>query len=248
MVSIRLLLPIFRGHGTDCRRELWEYGDKGDAFYDALINANQLRYKLMPYIYSLAGLVWLEDKTMMRLLAYDFPKDLNVSEIKDQYLFGNNIMVCPVTSPMYYESGSHKLFDVAKTRKVYLPEGVNWFDYWTNRYYEGGQWVEVEAPLERIPLFIKEGSILPTTKATEYVTKVAEDLFVYIYSGKDANFVLYEDDGDGYAYEQGKYRLKEFIWSEENKELIVSGYGESEEKSIRYFIINRDRTTRELIL
>ena len=150
---------------------------------------------------------------------------------------------------MYYESGSHKLFDVAKTRRVYLPEGVNWFDYWTNQYYEGGQWVEVDAPLERIPLFVKEGSIIPTTKPTEYVTKATTDeLYVYIYSGKDTNFILYEDDGDGYGYEQGKYRLIEFVWSEENKELIVSGYGESEEKTIRYFIINSDRTMRELIL
>ena len=144
-------LPVFRGHGTDCRRELWHFGNEKIPFYDALLGANRLRYEWMPYIYSLAGGCWLEDGTMMKFLAFAYPGDCEALEITDQYLFGNQVMVCPVLHPMYYGKDSVPLTGISKMRRVYLPEGNGWYDYWSNAYFEGGQWIEADAPIERIP-------------------------------------------------------------------------------------------------
>ncbi len=216
------LLPIFRGHGTDCRRELWHLGDKGEPFYEALLVANRMRYELMPYIYAQAGKVWLHDESMMKLLAFDFPEDSKVLDIKDQYLFGDSLMVCPATEPMYYEAGSRELVGVSKTRDVYLPAGCGWYDYYTNAFYQGGQWITVDAPLEKIPLFVKEGSILPTAKVSDHVKKGYAsdgDIIYRVYPGKDAKFLLYEDAGDGYAYESGAYRLTRLNWEEKTGRL-----------------------------
>lgn len=211
-------LPVFRGHGTDCRRELWQFGDKGEMFYDAMVETNKLRYTLMPYIYSQAGRVWLEDVSMMKMLAFDFSEDEQALNIEDQYLFGESIMVCPVTEPMYYEAGSVPLKDTCKQRKVYLPKGCGWYDYHTNAYYEGGQWICVEAPLEKIPLFVKAGSILPVTQAAGCVGSgyLDETKVTYrVYAGGDCSYLLYEDAGDGYGYEQGEYRTTRLDWKEE---------------------------------
>lgn len=213
-------LPIFRGHGTDCRRELWQFGDKGECFYDALVAANKLRYALMPYIYSQAGRVWLEDASMMKLLTFDYPEDEQVWDIRDQYLFGDSIMVCPVTNPMYYEAFSMPLENTVKQRRVYLPAGCGWYDYWTHTYYEGGQWIYADAPLEKIPLFVKEGSIIPTTRVCDHVCNAypeqEKDAITYhVYAGKDCSFLLYEDAGDGYDYEQGEYKTTRLLWKEQ---------------------------------
>ncbi len=213
-------LPVFRGHGTDCRRELWylseEHGNPGDCgnlFYDALLAANRRRYELMPYIYSTAGKTWLEDGSMMRHLVFDYPEDAAARNIFDQYLFGESLMVCPVTEPMYYEAGSEKLCNVSKTRKVYLPAG-GWYDFHTGEYLEGGRWITAEAPIEKIPVYVKAGSILPMTKATDRVT-VCEDIFYRVYAGKDADYLLYRDAGDGYGYENGEYTCLKLHWDDE---------------------------------
>lgn len=218
-------LPVFRGHGTDCRRELWAFGEEngdpgnvGNLFYDALLAANRLRYALMPYVYSLAGRTWLEDGSMMRLLAFDFPEDRTALNVDDQYLFGEALMVCPVTEPMYYGAGSVRLDRKCCTRQVYLPEGCGWYDFWTGRYYGGGQWIEAEAPIDRIPLFVREGSILPMAEAADR-TVPEEKIFLRVYPGRDGRCRIYRDSGDGYGYEKGEYSCREYFWSEEEHKL-----------------------------
>ncbi len=221
-------LPVFRAHGTDCRRELWAFGNPGEPFYDALLAVNRLRYRLLPYIYSLAGAVWREDALMMKPLAFAFPGDEGVLDCKDQYLFGDRLMVCPVTEPMYYGAGSAELSGVSKCRKVYLPIGERWYDFWTDTCYEGGQWIEADASLEKIPLFVREGSILPMYREdcipehTEETARLGTDCMEFrVYKGKDAEFFLYEDAGDGYGYERGEYTITRIYWNEADKELLT---------------------------
>lgn len=172
----------------------------------------------MPYIYSQAGRVWLKDESMMKMLAFDFADDEMVLDIKDQYMFGDSIMVCPVTEPMYFEAGNVRLEGSSYTRKVYLPKVCGWYDYWTEEYYHGGQWIETEAPIDRIPLFIKEGSILPTTEPATHVSSKDEIVWM-VYAGKDSSYLLYEDAGDGYGYENGEYVCSRYTWSEEGQRL-----------------------------
>lgn len=232
-------LPIFRGHGTDCRRELWNFQGADGVFYQAMLRANKLRYELLPYIYSTAGKVWLYDASMIRMLAFDFPKDAKALEITDQYLFGESLMVCPVTENMYYKksaTGAEKLENPSKVRDVYLPEGCGWYDFWTNTYYEGGQWIEAEAPIERIPLFVKEGSILPMQRPANSTaeTVMSGNLTFVVYAKKDCSYELYTDDGDGYAYENGAYTLETYMWNQSEQILrdskgreVVSVYGKA---------------------
>lgn len=214
-------LPIFRGHGTDCRRELWHIANSEVLFYDALLAINKLRYELIPYIYSYAGLSWLENGSMMRLLAFAYPKDRKVWNITDQYMFGNELMVCPVTKPMYYDCESKKLDNVEKVRMVYLPEGNGWYDFWTSAYYKGGQWVRAETPIHRIPVFVKEGSIIPKVQSACSVEEQEKAMHITVYGGANAEFVLYEDDGDGHSYEDGCYSITGYVWSEEQRRLYI---------------------------
>ena len=211
-------LPVFRGHGTDCRRELWEYSGENGMFYEAMLTFNRLRYRLMPYIYSQAGKVWKEDASLMKMLAFDFAADPNVLDIWDQYLFGDSMMVCPVTEPMYYTAGNQAVENACFRREVYLPAGCGWYDYWTGAFYEGGQWIATDAPIDRIPLFVREGSILPVTEATEHVLP-EEPIHFLVYAGCDCDETLYRDSGDGYGYEQGEYTCTTYHWSEVAQQL-----------------------------
>lgn len=211
-------LPVFRGHGTDCRRELWEFEDKEEnIFYEALVRANRRRYEMMPYIYSLAGKAAVLDESMIKPLAFAFPEESEVYDMKDQYLFGDSLMICPVTTPMYYEAGNRALTDAEKTRKVYLPKG-GWYNFETGQYYEGGRWIEADAPIDYIPVFVREGTILPLTKEADR-TKQKDEIVFTVFGGKDAEYLLYEDAGDGYGYERGEYRLTKYTYCEQTKTL-----------------------------
>lgn len=212
-------LPVFRGHGTDCRRELWQFENAKAPFYEVLLSYNRLRYRLMPYLYSLAGRCWLEDGSMIRLLAFGYPQDTNVWNITDQYLLGEDLMVCPVLVPMYYERGSRPLAGTEKSRRVYLPAGTGWYDYWTDAYYEGGQWIRADAPLEKIPLFVREGAVLPLGEAALSTQELSPALQVKVYPGRDGEFLLYEDQGEDYGYEKGQYRLTRLIWRDQERRL-----------------------------
>lgn len=215
-------LPIFRSHGTDCRREIWNYGEPGDMFYDALHKANRLRYQLMPYIYSLVGRVWKDDYTMHRMLAFDFPDDRIARETADQFMLGDSLMVCPVISPMYYDKASIPIENAAKIRNVYLPKGTGWYDFWTNEYYEGGQVITADAHIDTIPIYVKAASILPMTEFMNYVDELADaPVELRVYRGGDCTFELYEDEGNSYRYEEGEYAISKIGWDDKNEKLTI---------------------------
>ena len=214
-------LPMFRSHGTDTPREIWQFGEKGDIYYDTIEKFIKLRYHLMPYIYSLAGQVYLEHGTFLRSLLFDFLEDEVAQKIDDEFMFGPSILVCPITEPMYYEAGNKPIVK-EKIRRCYLPQGTNWYDYWTGEVLEGGRWYEVEAPLEKMPLFIKAGAIIPTVEGLQYATqKVVEPMTITIYSGQDGRFALYEDEGDNYNFEKGNYTLIPMDWNEKERSFTL---------------------------
>ncbi len=203
-------LPIFRVHGTDVRRELWEYGEEGSIFYEALKKTNQMRYRLLPYIYSEAGKVWLYNRSLIRPLAFDYSEDSNTWNLKDQYLFGEALMVCPVTEPMYYEKNNVKIDVAKKTRKIYLPNGNAWYEMETKEKYEGGRWIEVSADINTIPVFVKEGSIIPITDPA-LSTEESQNVDFIVFSNKECSYQFYSDQGDGYGYERGEYTVENII-------------------------------------
>ena len=215
-------LPVFRSHGTDVRREPWHFGEQGEPFYDTIQAAIDLRYRLMPYIYSAAAETSLNGGTMMRLLAFDYRQDEEALNIKDQYLFGKNILVCPVTHPMYYGVNSKKIENPITTRRVYLPAGNDWFDFYTMERFTGGAWIDVPLSLDKIPLFVKAGSIIPMTDSVRNTAQSGKMPVHYrVFPGANAAYTLYEDAGDGYAYERGEFKKTEVFWDEENQKLTI---------------------------
>lgn len=231
-------LPVFRGHGTDCRRELWHCANDEILFYDVILKMNRMRYEWMPYIYSAAANCWIGDGSMMLPLAFDYPEDEIANKITDQYMFGDSVMVCPVTEPMYYLPASKKI-EVEKTHKVYLPEG-GWYDYYTNAYYKGGRYITVDAPIDKIPLFIREGSIIPLCEPALSTEELSGDLKLLIYAGRDAAYCLYEDAFDGYGYEKGDYRITRIHWHEKEQKIEIenetSGWVPGEDGTCGYRI------------
>jgi len=214
-------LPMFRSHGTDTPREVWRFGEPGTVFYDTLVKFINLRYRLLPYIYSLAGKTTLENYTMLRLLAFEFRKDKNSHNIDDQFMFGPSIMVNPVTKPMYYEAESVKSGDTDKIRQVYLPKGSDWYDFWTGEKYNGGQQIEAFADIDTMPLFIKAGSIIPMGPIIQYTGEnLNAPIELRVYTGADAEFTIYEDEGDNYNYENGAYATTKIVWYEGIKQLV----------------------------
>jgi alpha-D-xyloside xylohydrolase len=209
--------PIFRIHG---KGERALFSDNWDASTKAiLLNYDNLRYRLLPYIYSLSWKVTNENYTIMRSLAFDFKDDANIQSIPDEYMFGSAFLVSPVTEQMYSVPNSKS---IRKIRKVYLPKASSWYDFWTGKLLTGGQTVEASAPIETIPLYIKAGSIVPMGPYLQYSTeKVADPLEIRIYTGTNANFVLYEDENDTYNYEQGKYATIAMSWNEAEKSLTI---------------------------
>lgn len=198
--------PVFRIHGGGAR-EL--YGSQWSSATKAtLLKFDNLRYRLMPFIYSLAWKVTNDGYTMMRPLIFDFPDDANVTNIKDQFLFGPSFLVNPVTV-----AG-------ATSRSIYLPGGT-WYDFWTGSTVSGGRTTTIDAKLDSMPLFVKAGAIVPMGPMIQYATQSIDPLEVRIYKGQDASFTLYEDEGDTYNYETGKHSRIEFSWSETNGKLTI---------------------------
>lgn len=221
MFQYATFLPILRSHGTDTPREIWQFGAKGEPFYDAILGMIHLRYKLLPYIYSLADKVSQEQYTMTRLLAFDFPDDEQVLDLKDEFMFGPAFLVCPVTTPMYYAPNSTPV-TADKSRNVYLPEGTKWTDFWTRKEHDGGQWIKAEAPIDKLPLFVRAGSIIPMGPVVQHTGEGrGDDIEINIYPGHGAQFTLYEDEGDSYRYEQDKCSRIELRWDDKRKKLII---------------------------
>lgn len=214
-------LPMFRSHGTDTPREIWNFGEKGTMFYDAIEKYIKLRYHLMPYIYSLAAAVHFEDGTIMRSLFFDFPQDKKAQQIENEFMFGSSLLICPVTEPMYYEA-DNMVINREKKWTCYLPAGTKWYDYWTNSCYEGAQYVTVDAPIDQMPIFVRAGTILPTMEGLQYASQKPENpMKIFVYPGDDASFKLYEDEGNNYNFEKGAYAITHFTWEEERKKFTL---------------------------
>ena len=220
-LQMAAFLPMMRSHGTDTPREIWQFGEPGDVWYDAIAGAITLRYRLMPYIYSLAGDVWQKDAVMERPLLFDFPEDPAAADCDQAFLLGRSLLVCPVTRPMEYGPGKEKL-DPDYRWECYLPAGTGWYSLQTGTYYRGGQTVTVRADLNTIPVFVKEGSVLPMEASLQYAMQEAKTpLELVIWPGADAEFFLYEDDGDGYEYLSGACQRVRLFWNEAERTLTV---------------------------
>ena len=209
--------PIFRIHG---KGERALFSDNWDAPMKAnLLRYDNLRYRLLPYIYSLSSKVTNEGYTILRSLAFDFREDTGIKSIPDEYMFGSAFLVSPVTERMYSLPNSK---NIKKTRKVYLPKSANWYDFWTGKLIAGGQTIDAAAPIETLPLYIKAGSIVPMGPYLQYATeKVADPIEIRVYTGADADFVLYEDENDTYNYEQGQFSTIALNWNEASKTLTI---------------------------
>jgi alpha-D-xyloside xylohydrolase len=185
-----------------------------------LMKYDNLRYRLLPYIYSLAWKVTSEDYTIMRALAFDFRTDAAVNDIPDQYMFGPAFLVNPVTEQMYSLAENNH---VEKTRKVYLPKSTTWFDFWTGNKIDGGQTINASAPIETIPLYVKAGSIVPMGPFVQHATeKPADQIELRIYPGADASFKIYEDENDGYNYEKKVYSTIDIKWNDAEHKLTIA--------------------------
>ncbi|MEP6797073.1 MAG: DUF5110 domain-containing protein, partial [Lapillicoccus sp.] len=194
----------------------------GDLTYETIAAFLRLRYRLLPYLYSLNGWTTHRAYTPMRLLAFDFRHDPAGYDVADQFMLGPALLVCPVTEPMYHGPDSRPLIDVPRSRSVYLPDGSEWYDFWTGERHTGGQRIEVAAPLERIPLFVRAGSILPLGPEVESTDEQPfGPLEVRVYPGADARHDLYDDAGDGYAYERGEFSFTPLLWDEATRTLTV---------------------------
>ena len=203
--------PLYRAHGQYPLREVWNIAPADHPAYKSIVYYNRMRYRLMPYIYSLAGQAWLEDRIIMRGLVMDFTDDKVAREVSDQYMFGPSLMVCPV-----YEYG-------ATSRSVYLPKGKFWYDYYTDSVFVGGQTIEADAPYERIPLFVPSGAILVSGNDVNYVDEHATDvLTVDMYAGSDGRFFLYEDDGTTNAYQDGAFSLIPIMFTEDEHGVVFT--------------------------
>ncbi len=241
--------PMMRSHGTDLSREIYNFGVKGEPIYDAIESAIHLRYSLLPYIYSTSWDVTNNQSSFMRALVMDFAHDKNVWDIKYQYMFGKSILVAPVVEAQYTNEkivkstidegwlrndgdgndgtesnkGSEVDFTVNKSTELYLPAGAEWYDFWTNETFEGGQEITRETSIDLIPLYIKAGSILPIGPKVQYATeKNWDNLELRVYEGADGEFTLYEDENDNYNYEKGIYSTITFTWNDAKNVLTIS--------------------------
>jgi alpha-D-xyloside xylohydrolase len=240
-----LFCPIFRSHGADAPREIWQFGKKGEPVYDAIEKQIRLRYRLIPYLYSIAWQVTSNNDSYMRPLFADFAADRQVWNMTDEFMFGHSILACPIIDPQYTEEkivrtdamtgwdrndvrsqkeeGRSIDFTATKSAVKYLPKGASWYDFWTGKRYKGGQNVNLQTTLDRVPMFVRAGSILPLGPEMQYVgEKTWDNLEIRVYPGTDGTFTLYEDEGDSYHYEQGIYSTITFRWDDRNHTLTIA--------------------------
>jgi len=202
--------PLFRSHGEFPYREMFNIAPEEHPAFKSMLAYDKLRYRLMPYIYSLSGMVTQNDYTIMRPLVMDFGNDRNVFGIGDEYMFGPALLVNPVTE---YK---------ARTRTVYLPAGTGWYDLKTGKRYDGKQTIEADAPYTDIPVFVREGSILPCGPEMQYTTeKPADPIRLFVYTGASGLFTLYEDENVNYNYEKGKFSRIPFSYDEKTHVLTI---------------------------
>jgi alpha-D-xyloside xylohydrolase len=202
--------PLFRSHGQYPYREIFNISPAGSPPYESMVYYDKLRYRLMPYLYSLAGLTYFNDYTIMRAMVMDFGSDKAVKNIGDQYMFGPSLLVAPVYK---YK---------ARSRDVYFPSSGGWYDFYTGIYIPGGHQLQVDAPFEQIPLFVREGSIIPFGPEIQYTDqKPADPVTLYVYTGRKCAFTLYEDEGTNYNYEKGECSTIKISYDETTGELTI---------------------------
>ena len=222
-----LFCPMMRSHGTEVWRELNYYGKPGEPVYDALLSAVKMRYQLLPYIYSTSWQVHQNDDSFMRALMMDFKDDPKTLDNNREFLFGRSLLVAPIVEALYTPEKIQKEVTVdwtaKKTFDVYLPQGIQWYDYWTNERLEGGQTVNADGTLAHCPVYVKAGSILPLCKKEVMNANIADwqTLDMIVYPGADAVFTLYEDEGDNYNYEQGAYSTITLQWNDRKRTLTI---------------------------
>ena len=239
-----LFCPVFRSHGADAPREIWQFGQKGDPVYDAIEETIRLRYQLLPYLYSTAWQVTSNNESYLRPLFSDFAKDRRVWDMADEFMFGRSILAAPILDPQYTEEKIIRTnamtgwdrndvrnqqdaqrgidWTEPKTIQKYLPKGANWYDFWTGKRYAGGQMITLETQLNHVPMFIRAGSILPLGPVMQFVgEKQWDNLELRVYPGGDATFTLYEDEGDNYNYEKGVYSTISITWKESTHTLTI---------------------------
>ena len=202
--------PLYRTHGQWPTREVWNIAPEGHPAYESIVYYHKLRYRLMPYLYSMAGWVNMRHYTIMRGLVMDFTSDSNVNNIGDQWMFGPSLMACPVG---YYEH---------RSREVYFPKQCGWYNLYDGVFVGGGQVKSVEAPYGRIPVFVPEGSIIPFGPSLQWSDEKQPELIdLYVYAGKDGHFQLYEDDNVNYNYEQGKFATIDITYNDAHRTLTI---------------------------
>ena len=226
--------PLYRAHGQFPFREPWEIAPEGHPAYESIVYYTKLRYRLMPYVYSLAGMTYFKDYTIMRPLVMDFMADANVLNVSDTYMFGPAFMAAPV-----YEYG-------ARTRDIYFPECEGWYDFYTGRYQEGGVRRTVDAPYGRMPLYVRAGSVVPFGPDMQWSDeKPADVIDLYVYQGADGSFTLYEDENVNYNYEKGAYAMIDFTYDDSMRLLSIGEYkgefpGRLEERTFNVIPVSKD--------
>ncbi len=239
-----LFCPVFRSHGADAPREIWQFGKKGEPVYDAIEKMIRLRYRLLPYLYSTAWQVTSNNDSYLRPLFADFAQDKKVWNMTDEFMFGRSILAAPIVDSQYTEEkiirtdamtgwdrqdvggkkddGRSVDWTATKSAVKYLPKGATWYDFWTNKAYKGGRSITLETTFDRVPMFVRAGSILPLGPEMQYVGEKAWDnLEMRVYPGADGRFVLYEDEGDNYNYEKGMYSVIQFGWNDKKHTLTI---------------------------
>ena len=240
-----LFCPVFRSHGADAPREIWQFGQKGEPVYDAIEKMIRLRYRLIPYLYSTAWQVTSNNQSYLRPLFSDFAADKKVWDMTDEFMFGQSILAAPIVDPQYTEEqiikedamtgwdkkelSSKELsseesinWTEVKTTTKYLPNGATWYDFWTGKQYKGGQNVTLTTSLDKVPMFVRAGSILLLGPEMQYVgEKTWDNLEIRIFPGVDGSFLLYEDEGDSYNYEKGAYATISFQWKNATRTLTI---------------------------
>ena len=239
-----LFCPVFRSHGADAPREIWQFGQKGEPIYDAIERQNRLRYRLLHYLYSTAWQVTSANGSYLRPLFSDFVADRKVWDMTDEFMFGRSILAAPIVEAQYTQervirenamSGWDKKQAVAadapsaidwnatKSATKYLPKGTDWYDFWTGERMKGGQTVTLQTQLDRVPMFVRAGSILPLGEELQYAAeKPWDNLEIRVYPGADASFTLYEDEGDNYNYERGQSTEIQFRWNDRTRQLTIA--------------------------
>jgi alpha-D-xyloside xylohydrolase len=238
-----LFCPVFRSHGADAPREIWQFGKKGEMVYDVIEKMIRLRYRLIPYLYSTAWQVTSNNESYLRPLFCDFATDKKVWDMTDEFMFGRSILAAPILDPQYTQEqiiredamtgwdkknvkmeNGEQMVDWSASKEVtkYLPKGVLWYDFWTGKAYQGGQTLTLQTSLELVPMFVRAGSILPLGPDMQYTgEKQWDHLEILLYPGADGDFTLYEDEGDTYNYEHGIYTTISFHWNDRTRTLTI---------------------------